>query len=169
MKIKDWKLFEGYYQDSIKKLDSLKKEMVDIKSNYLAEVKNCLWDLIDDFAAEFVPVDGVREGDFLCVDFEIVVKPDKFEDLLDTLVGCNSKCESHIGKSINFEWVGIVTGTGTQTSKGFLRLNKNVQQIAIGSESIPFRDKIEYIRKSINIDEFSEAFGLKGINIIITV
>ena len=163
MKIKDWKLFEGYYQDSISKLDSLKKEIIDIEVNYLAEVKDCLWDLIDDFGAEYVPVDEGEEdeSDPLCVDFEIVVKPDKFEDLLESLVGCNSKCESHIGKSINFEWVGIVTGTGT-----YRRLNKVSEWV---TKSIPFEDKVDYIHKSINIDEFDEAFGLKSICIIITV
>jgi len=160
MKIKDWKLFEGYYQDSISKLNSLKKEMIDIEVNYLAEVKDCLWDLIDDFAAEYIPVDEGEEdeSDPLCVDFEILITIDKLGDLLDALIECNSKCESHIGKSIKFEWVGMIS-----KEDYYYKLDKFCKGI---DDQKSFIDKVEYIRN--NIERYYQD-DTKGINIIITV
>lgn len=160
MRIKDWKLFEGYYQDSINRLNSIKKEIIDIEANYLAEVKNCLWDLIDDFGAEFIPLDeeDKDKDNPLCVDFEILITIDKLGSLLDTLVECNSKCETHIGKGIDLSWIGMVS-----KENYYYKLDKFCKLV---DEQKSFIDKVEYIRNNIERYYMDDT---KGINIIMTV
>jgi hypothetical protein len=107
-RIKNWKLFESVYQDSIDQLDSLKKEIIKVRANYLAEVKNCLWDIIDDFECEYMSDSVMAQSpERLTCPFKIEFDPDKLEELLNLLIEANNKCLSHIGNPIHFEWIGF--------------------------------------------------------------
>jgi hypothetical protein len=159
MKIKGWKLFEGYYQDSIKRIEEINKEIVDIRANYLLEVKDCIWDLIDDFGAKYIDESELDENyDSLCVYFEIESTIDSFNNLLDVLLDCNVKCELHIGKSIKFDYIGIFSKNVSYYNLNNLLNGANIHK--------SFIHKVEYIRN--NIEGYYED-DTNAISIIIVI
>jgi len=142
-KIKNWKLFESVYQDSIDQLDSLKKEISKVRANYLAEVKNCLWDIIDDFECEYMS-DSVmaQNSERLACPFKIEFSPDRLEELLNLLIEANDKCLSHIGKPINFVWIGFL-------SFGHSPVPLNITILSVSSKS-DFSQKIDALRVGLS-------------------
>lgn len=164
--IKDWKLFEGHYQDLITKINSLKSEISKTKETYLDEVKECLWDLIDDWGAVHIDEDDLSDHrdskEDLESTFEIKITGKLKSEFINTLIECNSKCESYIGKGIKIDWIGAVTRTGY-----IYALTKLLENINSKSD---FTEKMSILESSYtnyyNDDPFD---ATNGIVLIITV
>jgi hypothetical protein len=104
--LNNWKVYEGVYGDYIKKIESLELEKEKIKSDYLSEVRDCIWDLIDDWGAENSSLGAHFDDttDTISTYWDISVSMDitLIGKLLDLMIDVNEVCKSHLGREIEF-------------------------------------------------------------------
>jgi hypothetical protein len=131
--IKDFKIFENSIYDELssrisKKMDQFEMEINDIRSEYHSEVKECIWDLIDDGDFYILEKETTfRLSKYINSGFYILLHYNNLEKLLTILKDCNKTCKSHLGKEI--EMIEILYQRSDNLPTTYKKAMENIKAI----------------------------------------
>ena len=106
MKIYNWKLFEGKYQEFISDINKYEENIKKSKMNYREDVLEVFYDILDDYTYKIYEPGEISDDDEVFIRFKL--KYNEFEDFINSLKSKSDFIKNYIGKELMIFIINIM-------------------------------------------------------------
>jgi len=143
--LKDFKIYEGLYDDMITDINKKKEEISKLKDSYLKSVKECLLEITDEWEPHTLSYSRDIDNDESYGEYEVYcklsIKQSDIDKFMSSFFTVSDLIKSYLGEELKFEIIGAyIAGDSLNNyddfSENFNKVTSNDEKVRIFKKGI---------------------------------